>query len=252
MLMSKINRKFATAKDQHHSPKMIYQLDPDYPGFPSPEEANPDGLLAFGGDLSPERLLNAYCCGIFPWYNPGDPILWWSLDPRMVLFLDDFRYSKSLQRVVKSGKYQVCIDTHFEDTMRHCGEVARPDQDGTWISEEMVQAYLRLHRLGFAHSFETYYQGQMVGGLYGVSVGRFFFGESMFHTMTDASKVAFVHLVAFCRAHHFELIDAQQQTPHLASLGARPIPRKDFLQRLSHLNLSDTLRGTWTAKDIRP
>ena len=226
---------------------MIYQLDPHYPGFPDPEEAEPDGIIAIGGDLSPMRLINAYCCGIFPWFNENDPILWWSLDPRMVLFPEEFRYSKSLRRIIKSGKFQVRIDTQFEAVMRHCAHVDRSaqGQTGTWITEEMVEAYVCLHHLGIAHSFETYYQGTLVGGLYGVSLGPFFFGESMFHTMTDASKVAFVRLVQFCTEHHFRLIDAQQETPHLASLGARPIPRSEYLVELNAIRSDNTLQGNW-------
>ena len=224
---------------------MMYQLDPDYFGFPDPNEAEPEGIIAIGGDLKPERLLNAYASGIFPWYNPGEEILWWSLDPRMVLFIDDFRYSKSLRRVVKSGKYEVRIDTNFRQVIIHCAVIQREDQDGTWITDEMMEAYCRLHELGFAHSFETYYEGELVGGLYGVSLGQFFFGESMFHTMTDASKVAFVRLVEFCRDNHFLLIDAQQETPHLASLGAKPIPRQEFLKILDTIDFDKTLRGKW-------
>lgn len=226
---------------------MIYQLDPHYPGFPNPEEAEPEGIIAIGGDLSPARLINAYCSGIFPWFNEDEPILWWSLNPRMVLFPDEFRYSKSLQRTVRSGKYEVRIDTSFEQVMRHCSNVDRSKQgqSGTWITEEMVEAYVRLHQLGLAHSFETYYQGEMVGGLYGVSLGPFFFGESMFHTMTDASKVAFVRLVQFAREHHFRLIDAQQESTHLASLGARPIPRSEYLTELNAIGDDNTILGNW-------
>lgn len=226
---------------------MIYQLDPSHPGFPNPDEAEPDGLIAIGGDLSPERLINAYCCGIFPWFNDDDPILWWSLDPRMVLYPDEFHYSKSLRRVVQSGKYEVRIDTHFEQVMRHCAHVDRTaqGQTGTWITKTMVEAYVRLHQLGLAHSFETYFHDTLVGGLYGVSLGPFFFGESMFHTMTDASKVAFVKLVQFAQKHHFRLIDAQQETPHLASLGARPIPRSEYLKELNVINSDNTLLGNW-------
>lgn len=228
---------------------MIYRLDPEYCGFPDPEEAEPDGLIAIGGDLSPERLLNAYCSGIFPWFEDDEsPILWWSLDPRMVLFPDEFRYSKSLRRVVNSKKFEVRVDTCFREVMLHCASVGREGQEGTWITDEMVEAYVRLHTLGIAHSFETFYQGELVGGLYGVSVGNIFCGESMFHTMTDASKVAFVRLVEFCRSHDFQLIDAQQETGHLASLGARPIPRKEYLKILSALDLKQTLRGSWSKR----
>ncbi len=227
---------------------MIYQLDPDYPGFPNPEEAEPDGLVAIGGDLEPLRLVNAYASGIFPWYGEGEPLLWWSLDPRMVLFPDEFRYSKSLRRVVRSGKFEVRLDTRFEEVMRSCAQVDRTaqGQDSTWITEAMVEAYVRLHELGFAHSVETYCADELVGGLYGVSLGPFFFGESMFHTVTDASKVAMARLVEFCREHHFRLIDAQQQTAHLASLGARPIPRSQYLDLLSDITPENTLRGNWS------
>lgn len=165
----------------------------------------------------------------------------------MVLRPDEFRYSKSLRRVVQSGKYEVRIDTCFEETMRSCGNVDRTaqGQTGTWITEAMVKAYVLLHRLGLAHSFETFYEGRLVGGLYGVSLGPFFFGESMFHTMTDASKVAFVQLVEFSKAHNFRLIDAQQETKHLANLGARPIPRSEYLMELNAISGDNTLQGNW-------
>lgn len=225
---------------------MIYRLDPDYLGFPDPEEAEPDGLLAIGGDLSPQRLVNAYCQGIFPWPSRNEPLLWFSLDPRMVLIPGEFRLGKSLRRVVRSGRFEVRIDTCFEQVIRHCADVERDGQDGTWITPEMIEAYTLLHRLGLAHSFETFRDGRLVGGLYGVSVGQMFCGESMFHLETDASKVAFVRLVEFCRAHGFKLIDAQQETVHLASLGARPIKRKEYLAMLGTLDFGQTLIGSWS------
>lgn len=225
---------------------MIYRLDPDYLGFPDPEEAEADGLAAVGGDLSPQRLVNAYCQGFFPWYSEGEPIMWWSLDPRMVLFPDEFRCSRSLWRTVRSGRFEVRIDTCFEAVMRRCAEVVRNDQEGTWITADMIEAYTSLHRLGIAHSFETFLDGRLVGGLYGVSVGQMFCGESMFHTERDASKVAFVRLVEFCRAHAFRFIDAQQETPHLASLGARPVKRKEYLAMLGTLDFGQTLIGSWS------
>lgn len=225
---------------------MIYELDPDYPGFPDPEEAEPDGLVAIGGDLSPQRLINAYCQGLFPWYSEGEPIMWWSLDPRMVLFPDEFRCSKTLRRLVRSGRFEVRIDTCFEEVMHQCAQVEREGQDGTWITSEMIAAYVKLHQLGVAHSFETFREGHLVGGLYGVSVGQIFCGESMFHIETDASKVAMVRLVEFCRQHNFRLIDAQQETSHLASLGARPIKRADYLAILGSLDFSKTLLGSWS------
>lgn len=223
---------------------MIFQLNDDDVMFPDPEFAEPNGLLAVGGDLSPVRLVEAYSMGIFPWYS-RKPILWWSLDPRMVLRPEEFRYSKSLRRVVKSGRYEVRVDTNFEAVMRACAGTRREGQHGTWITKEMIAAYVRLHELGLAHSFETYYEGSLVGGLYGVSLGKFFFGESMFHTMTDASKVAFVRLVEYCRFLGIELIDAQQETPHLASLGAHTIPRKTFVEQLQSITIEDTCRMNW-------
>ena len=225
---------------------MIYELDPDYLGFPDPEEAEPDGLVAIGGDLSPQRLVNAYCQGLFPWYSEGEPLMWWSLDPRMVLFPDEFRCSKTLRRLVRSGRFEVRIDTCFKEVMQHCAQVEREGQDGTWITPEMIEAYVELHQLGLAHSFETFREGQLVGGLYGVSVGQIFCGESMFHIETDASKVAMVRLVEFCKQHNFRLIDAQQETAHLASLGARPIKRSDYLAILESLDFSKTLVGSWS------
>ena len=225
---------------------MIYELDPDYLGFPDPEEAEPDGLVAIGGDLSPQRLVNAYCQGLFPWYSEGEPLMWWSLDPRMVLFPDEFRCSKTLRRLVRSGRFEVRIDTCFKEVMQHCAQVEREGQDGTWITPEMIEAYVELHQLGLAHSFETFREGQLVGGLYGVSVGQIFCGESMFHIETDASKVAMVRLVEFCKQHNFRLIDAQQETAHLASLGARPIKRSDYLAILDSLDFSKTLVGSWS------
>lgn len=226
---------------------MVYKLEKEFYGFPDPREAEPDGFLAFGGTLSIPYLLNAYAMGIFPWFiHEGDPC-WFSPDPRMVLFINEFNYRKSLRRVVKSGKFEVKIDHDFLGVMYHCADTERDDQDGTWITDEFYQGYGQLHELGLAHSFETYYEGQMVGGLYGVSLGRLFFGESMFHTMTDASKVAFVRLVEFCQEHNFLFVDAQQETPHLASLGAKPIPREEYLKHIQDNDLKLTIQGNWGA-----
>src|SRR5574344_221875 len=227
---------------------MFFELDPHSIAFPNPELSEPDGLLAEGGDLSPQRLINAYCHGIFPWYNSGSPILWWSLNPRMVLYPNEFRYSKSLHRVVDSGKFEVRIDTCFEQVMRLCG--ATREDYGTGITEEMVEAYVNLHNIGVAHSFETFCGNELVGGLYGVSLGTVFCGESMFHTVTDASKVAFVRLVEFCNLHGLNLIDAQQETSHLASLGAHPIPRKKFLNILQTMDFGKTIINSWNANTV--
>ena len=214
--------------------------------FPDPRLAEEEGLLAVGGDLSPERLLTAYQHGIFPWYSVGEPILWFSPDPRMVLDLDKFRVSKSLSRLLASNKFELRRDTRFADVIENCSSKPRPGQKGTWITPEMKKAYRTLHELGFAHSFETYQDGKLVGGLYGVSIGQAFFGESMYYHVRDASKFAFAHLVAFARRYAFQFIDAQQPTPHLASLGAEEMPRSAFLERLSSAVAKDTLRGPWT------
>jgi leucyl/phenylalanyl-tRNA--protein transferase len=201
--------------------------------------------LAIGGDLSPERLLEAYRNGIFPWYAEGEPLMWWSLNPRMVLFPDNFNCSKTLWRCIKSGKYEVRIDTAFEEVMIQCATTKRQGQYGTWITNEMIKAYTELHKMGYAHSFEAYYDGELVGGLYGVSLGAAFFGESMFAKMTDASKVCLAALVDFANTNNFLYIDAQQETSHLASLGAQPISKEDFLSILFLSNQRKTLTGKW-------
>ena len=195
---------------------------------------DPSGLLAATEDLSPKRLLAAYCHGIFPWYSAGQPVLWWSPDPRMVLFTDEFKVSRSLGKAVKSGKFELRVDTAFDAVMRACAE-PRDAQDGTWITPAVRRSYGVLHQRGFAHSVESWRDGVLVGGLYGVSIGRMFFGESMFTRQTDASKVALVHLVHQLRAWNFPLIDCQQETAHLARFGARPIPRIQFAERLAQL-----------------
>ncbi len=216
---------------------MIHLLDgtpPEQP-FPDPQtaETDPDGLLAVGGDLSPARLINAYRRGIFPWYSAGQPILWWSPDPRMVLFPERLHVSRSLRRTLRRGEYQITFDRDFGAVIRACAEVPRPGQEGTWITPEMMEAYETLHRLGLAHSVEAWYRGELAGGLYGVALGRIFFGESMFSTRSDASKVAFVHLVRSLQAAGSPLIDCQVHTDHLASLGAAPLPRARFLELLA-------------------
>ncbi len=213
--------------------------------FPDPALAQPDGLLAVGGDLSPERLLSAYAEGIFPWYDERTPILWWSPDPRLVLEPERLHVSRSLQRTIRRGAYRVTADTAFERVMRGCAGRERPDQDGTWITPEMIDAYVRLHRLGFAHSFEAWHGESLVGGLYGVSLGAMFFGESMFAERADASKVAFVRAVELMRRIGMDLVDCQVRTDHLVSLGAHEIPRRAFLDRLAAALLRPTVRGDW-------
>ena len=224
---------------------MIPWLDPDDP-FPPVESAlrEPNGLLAAGADLSPRRLLAAYARGIFPWFNDEDPTLWWSPDPRMVLYLDELRVTRSLRRVIRSGRFEVRADTAFLDVMAACAE-PREGQDGTWITPAMLDAYGALASLGFAHSIESWLDGQLVGGLYGVAIGRMFYGESMFTRQSDASKVAFAHLVAQLRRWGFRLIDCQMSTAHLASLGAREIPRETFVREIGDLIGLPAEPGPW-------
>ena len=222
----------------------VYRL-PKEPIFPDPERAEEGGLVAIGGDLTIDRLVNAYSAGIFPWYSEGQPILWFSPDPRMVLLPGKFKQSKSLERVINSKKFELRIDSRFSDVIKACSRVPRPGQEGTWITDDMIDAYIELHRLGVAHSFETYYQDELIGGLYGVSLGKAFFGESMYHLQRDASKVALSHLVDFCEQHGFHFIDAQVPTNHLASLGAEEMPRPEFLKRLAAAMEFDGIIDRW-------
>jgi leucyl/phenylalanyl-tRNA--protein transferase len=211
---------------------MIPWLRGDAP-FPPVSKAlrNPNGLLCAGGDLSPERLVEAYSRGIFPWFSPGDPILWWSPDPRMVLFPGELKVSRSLRKSLARGAFETRFDSAFEEVMRQCA-APRDATGGTWIVPEMIAAYTELHRRGIAHSVESWREGELAGGLYGVALGQVFFGESMFARAADASKVALVRLVERLRPGGLRLIDCQQATPHLASLGAREIPRAAFAQLL--------------------
>lgn len=204
--------------------------------FPPLDRAlkEPNGLLAMGGDLTPQRLLEAYRKGIFPWFNEGEPILWWSPDPRMVLFPDELRISRSLSKELKKSDYQIRADHRFSEVMQACA-APRKGQAGTWIHPEMIAAYTTLHEMKFAHSVEMWVDGELVGGLYGIALGQIFFGESMFSRTPNASKIAFVHLVKQVQEWGFGLIDCQVKTNHLASLGAREIPRAAFAQYLSEL-----------------
>ena len=209
----------------------VFRLDRRRPIFPPAALAEPDGLLAIGGDLAPERLLAAYRAGIFPWYDqPGGPILWWSPDPRLVLEPARLQVSRRLRRTLRQGRFAVRFDTAFDRVIRSCAE-----REETWINVEIERAMLELHALGHAHSLEVWKGKTLVGGLYGVKLGRAFFGESMFSTATDASKVALARLVSECRARNVPLIDCQMPSPHLASLGSRSIPRWDFESRLAEL-----------------
>ncbi len=223
----------------------VYRL-PDEICFPPVDHAVKGGLLAVGGDLSPERLLRAYAEGIFPWYSEETPILWWSPEPRMVLLPEELHVPRSLRRTLRSGRYAIRSDTAFGRVIRRCAAKERPDQDGTWITEEMVEAYERLHALGYAHSFEAWDEEGLAGGLYGVSLGAAFFGESMFADRPDASKAAFASSVRWLRGRGFELVDCQVDTDHLRRFGAREVPRAEFLARLRNALGSATARGRWT------
>ncbi|MBS1229161.1 MAG: leucyl/phenylalanyl-tRNA/protein transferase [Proteobacteria bacterium] len=209
--------------------------------------AEPNGLLCAGGDLSPQRLLDAYRNGIFPWYSPGEPILWWSPDPRMVLVPSEFKVSRSLRRTLRAGLQRITLDSDFAAVIRACALTRRKGQAGTWISGEMQAAYCNLHELGFAHSVEVWLGDKLIGGLYGLAIGKMFYGESMFSHATDASKIALAHLCRHLDAQGFGLIDCQMNTPHLASLGAREIARREFIARLVDLTAMAPTGGRWTA-----
>jgi leucyl/phenylalanyl-tRNA--protein transferase len=224
----------------------MFLLKPDSTDlhFPPVHLASPEGLLAIGGDLRAERLLEAYRHGIFPWYSAGQPILWWSPDPRMVLFPERLKVSRSLRKALRAGRFRVALDTRFRAVMQTCAEPRR-GQPGTWITPEMVDAYCRLHELGFAHSVESYVGDELVGGLYGVALGTIFFGESMFARAADASKVAFAQLVYQLQRWGFTLIDCQVSTAHLASLGAEEIRRSEFMRHLAAALAGAHRRGPW-------
>ena len=221
-------------------------LDP----FPPVERAlvQPNGLLAAGGDLSVERLLEAYRRGIFPWYSEGEPVLWWSPDPRMVLYPEEIKLTRSLRKRLRKGDYEVRADSCFSRVMRACAEPRRR-QPGTWITRDMLDAYAALHARGVAHSIETWIDGELAGGLYGVALGRMFFGESMFTRVADASKIALAHLARQLARWGFGMIDCQMATPHLASLGAREIRRTAFMRSLSELVNYPNRTGGWRIDD---
>ncbi len=222
----------------------VFRLTPEII-FPAPQYAEPDGLLAVGGDLSSERLLHAYSLGIFPWYSEGDPIIWWSPDPRLVLEPGAMKISKSLQRVIKRSEYTITADRCFDAVIRACATVKRSGSEGTWIVPEMIEAYCSLHRAGYAHSLEVWSGDELAGGLYGVSLGRAFFGESMFSIRRDASKAALVRLMQAARDWQFDFIDCQVSSPHLKRMGARELPREAFLKRLAEALRHPTRKGPW-------
>jgi leucyl/phenylalanyl-tRNA--protein transferase len=224
---------------------VIPWLEPEQP-FPPLHRAlrEPNGLLAAGGDLSVKRLVTAYRQGIFPWYSEGQPVLWWSPDPRMVLYPREIAVSRSLRKRLRKRDFELRVDTCFVRVMRACAE-PRAGQGGTWITDDMLEAYASLHAAGVAHSVETWIDGELTGGLYGVALGGVFFGESMFSRATDASKIALVHLARQLERWNFGIVDCQMATAHLASLGAREIPRKDFVRALSELVNYPTRTGKW-------
>lgn len=214
--------------------------------FPAVEHATPEGLLAIGGDLQTERLLEAYRHGIFPWYNEGQPILWWSPDPRTVLFPERLHVSRSLKRSLRPGRFLVTFDRSFDRVVRHCaGPRPQHPEGGTWITPAMIEAYVALHEEGYAHSVETWQGDQLVGGLYGVAIGTAFFAESMFTKVDDASKVALVSLARQLRAWSFRIIDCQQSSPHVLRLGAEDIPRREYIEHLSKAVTQPGRPGRW-------
>lgn len=224
---------------------MIPWLQPGSP-FPTVDTAltDPNGLLVAGEELSPERIIEAYRLGIFPWFSPGEPVLWWSPDPRMVLEPSEFKLSRSLGRRIRKADYEIRVDTCFRRVMEYCGE-PRPGQRGTWIGQAMIEVYARLHELGHAHSIETWIDGELAGGLYGLAIGKMFYGESMFSRRADASKLALAHLCRQLDKWHFGLIDCQMETPHLASLGARTMTRATFSQLVKRLVELEHIPGPW-------
>jgi leucyl/phenylalanyl-tRNA--protein transferase len=209
----------------------------------------PEGLLAIGGDLRPERLILAYSMGIFPWSEVGEPLLWWSPDPRMMLFPKELHISKSMRKVLRENLFEIRFDTSFRDVIEQCARSQGRSLNGSWLSNELMEAFVQLHHRGLAHSVEAWHNEQLVGGLYGLSLGACFFGESMFYTTSNASKAAFISLTQFLDKHGFMLIDAQQDTPHLASLGAKPRPRAEFLNLLAKAIRMPTLVGKWNSPD---
>lgn len=219
-------------------PKLTYHLS-----FPDPNAATPEGIVAYGGDLSPSRLMMAYRNGIFPWFSEGDPILWWSPNPRLILELEDFKLHKSLRK--KIPQFEIRFDTAFSEVIRACSKIPRRGQGGSWIVSEMVEAYEVLHGMGYAHSVEAYQDGVLVGGLYGVSVGGVFCGESMFAKISDASKVAFAVLIEKLKEWGYDFIDCQVPTEHLKSLGAVEVGRESFLARLDIASKQEILLYAW-------
>ncbi len=226
-------------------PVYIPPLEEDTQAFPDPHTAHDEGLLAYGGDLTPERLLAAYSRGIFPWFNADEPILWWSPNPRLILYPHAFKISKSFRRILRRGNYVVKFDHNFPAVIQACGQIPRPGQDGTWLHAEMQNAYHALHLQGYAHSVETYIDNELVGGLYGIALGKAFFGESMFAYRPNASKIALAALRAVLGAKSYDFIDCQVETEHLVRMGASSIPRDRFLTELNQALDKKESVGSW-------
>jgi len=221
---------------------LIPQINKHSLNFPHPSSANEDGIVAWGGDLTPSRLVRAYQNGIFPWYAKDEAILWWSPSPRLIMELDNFKLSRSLKKNIKRFEYK--FDTNFSEVIRNCGTTPRNDQDGTWIQPAIIEAFEELHGMGIAHSIESYQDGVLVGGLYGLAIGKVFCGESMFAHKSDASKSAYAILVKHLKAWGYDFIDCQVPTPHLKSLGAQEVSREYFLERLEKVNY-DNIESYW-------
>jgi leucyl/phenylalanyl-tRNA---protein transferase len=217
--------------------------------FPPLDQAGPEGLLAIGGDLSPDRLIQAYCRGIFPWFNPGQPILWWSPDPRAVLYPAEFRITRSLAKLLRQKRFRITMDSAFDDVIYACATTKRGQGEGSWITDGMMEAYQKLHALGFAHSVEVWQDTQLVGGLYGVVMSRVFFGESMFSRVSNSSKCAMAGLVGFMQYNQMDIIDCQVASDHLFSLGARNIPRQKFVEIMDDGFATPFDRRTWVFDD---
>ena len=213
--------------------------------FPDPNKAGKDGLVAIGGELSSQMILSAYVQGLFPWFNQDEPIMWWSPDPRMILFPQNFKTSQSLKQTLQNSKYNITYDKHFEEVITLCARIKRKDQEGTWITDEMINAYCKLNKEGYAHSVEVIISGKLAGGLYGLAIGGVFFGESMFHTVRDSSKIALYFLCRKLIEHNYHFIDVQQSTSHLKSLGAHDISRKRFTDMLSESIRCVESPGKW-------
>ena len=225
----------------------LFRLDSRFPElFPDPAKVNGRGPACFGGDLSPERLFAAYRLGFFPWFSEGDPILWWHPDPRFVLFPKNLKVSKSMRPYFNQQKYTVRYDTRFEEVMRECQKKIRPGQWGSWITEELIEGYVSLHEKGIAHCVEVYEGEELVGGLYGLALGKVFFGESMFHHRPNASKFGFISLVRRLEERNYRMIDCQQKTNHLQSLGGESISREKFLDEIAPIDSEETERGKWS------